>query len=192
MHRSAIKNFYYINLINDSTGYCRLDCISVTQFFDQIEDLIHTIDNKEIKDELFYDFKLAWDNIFQLMAHRIRAAQQEQEKQKYLKEMDETTAFLTIDWSQKILPQQFREGQSSYFGKKGMSLLVGSFILKLPSESKKKIRTDVENIFMLINIAEIISKTYMLAFTKCSQTEYETLSGGQLILQQFHKDFPHM
>jgi hypothetical protein len=51
--------------------------------------------------------------------------------------MDETTAFLTVEWSQKILPQRFRERQSSYFGKKGMSLLVGSFLFKEPSRGKQ-------------------------------------------------------
>lgn len=70
------------------------------------------------------------------MGHRVRAAQQEQQKMNYINQMDEATAFLTVDWSQKILPQQFREGQSSYFGKKGMSVLVGSFAFKEPSTSK--------------------------------------------------------
>ncbi|CAF1533772.1 unnamed protein product [Rotaria sordida] len=85
------------------------------------------------------------------MCHRVRAAQQEIQKKKYIDQMDETTAFLTVDWSQKILPQQFREGQTAYFGKKGMSLLVGSFVFKDPSHDK------------------LISKTYMVALTKCSQ-----------------------
>lgn len=105
--------------------------------FDEIEDHINQTHDEETKGELLYDFKLAWENVFQLMSHRIRAAQQEQQKEKYLNQMDEATAFLTVDWSQKILPQQFREGQSSYFGKKGMSLLVGSFIFKQPPKSEK-------------------------------------------------------
>ena len=70
------------------------------------------------------------------MAHRLRAAHQEQQKKSYIDQMDDTTAFLTVDWSQKILPQQFREGQSAYFGKKGMSLLVGSFLFKETLKSK--------------------------------------------------------
>ena len=105
--------------------------------FDEIEDQINQINDEEARGELFYDFKLAWDNIFQLMAHRLRAAQQERQKEKYLSEMDEFTALLTIDWSQKILPQEFREGQSAYFGKKGMSLLVGTFVFKHPPICKK-------------------------------------------------------
>jgi hypothetical protein len=41
-------------------------------------------------------------------------------------------------------------------------------------------------------IDETILKTYMIALTKCSQTEYETLSTAQVILEQFHHDYPHM
>ncbi|CAF3032107.1 unnamed protein product [Rotaria sp. Silwood2] len=108
------------------------------------------------------------------MCHRVRAAQQEIQKKKYIDQMDETTAFLTVDWSQKILPQQFREGQTAYFGKKGMSLLVGSFVFKDPSHDK------------------LISKTYMVALTKCSQSEFETFCAAQLILEQFHQEHPHM
>ena len=76
------------------------------------------IDDNETKGELLYDFQLVWHNVFQLMSHRFRAAQQEQQKEQYHNEMDEATALLTIDWAQTILPRQFREGESSYFGKK--------------------------------------------------------------------------
>jgi len=58
-------------------------------------------------------------------------------KRRNINELDNTTAFLTVDWSQKVLPQQFREGQSSYFGKRDMSLLVGCFVFKGVSEGKK-------------------------------------------------------
>lgn len=114
-----------------------LDCMLIAELFDEIEDAINIIFDQETRGELLYDLKQVWDSVFQLMAHRIRAVQQEEQKKKYLEVMDGTTAFLTVDWSQKILPQQFREGQSAYFGKSGMSLLVGSFAFKEPPKSKK-------------------------------------------------------
>ena len=115
----------------------------VAELFDAIDDRIRTIIDEETRDELLYDFQLVWESIFQLMAHRLRAAQQEQKKKSYIDQMDDTTAFLTVDWSQKILPQQFREGQSAYFGKKGMSLLVGSFLFRETLKSKQKIVTQL-------------------------------------------------
>ncbi len=62
-----------------------------------------------------------------MFRHRIRTIQQDTSKARVISSMSKTTAFQTIDWSQKILPQCFREGQAAYFGKKGMSALVGSF-----------------------------------------------------------------
>ena len=41
-------------------------------------------------------------------------------------------------------------------------------------------------------VDEFISKTYMLALTACSQTELETLCRGQIILENFHVDYPHV
>lgn len=115
---------------------CVIDCYSIFSLFDQIEDYILEINDKELREELSYDYGLSWNSIFEYMGHKIRAVQQEQQKQNYIEAMDQSTALLTIDWSQKILPQQYREGQSSYFGKKGMSLLVGSFLFKMPSDGK--------------------------------------------------------
>lgn len=74
-----------------------------------------------------YNFQLARESIFEMFRHRIRTVQQDAAKARTLASMSKTTAFETIDWAQKILPQSFREGQTAYFGKKGMSALVGSF-----------------------------------------------------------------
>lgn len=131
------EEFSFCQSFNDIYIDCHLDCISIMVMFDEIEDHINQIKDEEARNEFLYDFKLAWDKVFQLIAHRIRAAQQERQKEKYLNDMDEFTALMTIDWSQKILPQQFREGQSAYFGKRGMSLLVGSFVFKNPPSCKK-------------------------------------------------------
>ena len=119
--------------------FCHLDCLSITQLFDRVEDVINTMVDEEVKRELIYDLGLVWDSVFQLMGHQVRATQHGQQKRKYIDVLDESTAFLTVDWSQKVLPQQFREGQSSYFGKKGMSLLVGTFVFKAPSQGEEPI-----------------------------------------------------
>ena len=74
-----------------------LDCYLLFQLFDRIEDYVHTTADQEAKDELLYDFQFVWDSIFQLMGHRIRAAQQEQQKKRYLEEIDQETVFLTVD-----------------------------------------------------------------------------------------------
>jgi hypothetical protein len=84
----------------------------------------------EEKNELRYDFQQAREAIMELMRHLVRAVQQDDAKSIMLNELDEETAFVTIDWAQKILQQQHRESQSEYYGKKGMSVLVASFAIK--------------------------------------------------------------
>jgi hypothetical protein len=101
--------------------------MAIAQLLDDIENAINQEVNEEIKNEYLYDFGLARDNIAELFRHRIRAVQQDTAKARFMTTMDTSTAYHTIDWAQKYLPQTFREGQSAYFGKKGMSALVGSF-----------------------------------------------------------------
>ncbi len=36
------------------------------------------------------------------------------------------------------------------------------------------------------------TESYILALTKASQTEIDTLSAGEIILKQFHVDYPHI
>ena len=40
---------------------CHLDCLSITQLFDRVEDVINTMIDEEVKRELIYDLGLAWD-----------------------------------------------------------------------------------------------------------------------------------
>ncbi|CAF1545057.1 unnamed protein product [Adineta ricciae] len=150
-----------------------LGCLHVGYLFDDIENLIDQEPDEENRNELKYDFGLAIEHIYEMFRHRIRTVQQDLVKSKMLSSMPNTTAFHTIDWAQKILPQWFREGQTAYFGKKGMSALVGSFIFYDTSMT-------------------LITRTYILCLTRCDQTEQATLSGGFLILKQFQNDYQHI
>ena len=76
-----------------------LDCISICQLFNTIESFINATIDKELKDELMYDFRSVVHNIFEFMAHRLRTFHQEEQKRSYIEGMDHSTAFLTVDWS---------------------------------------------------------------------------------------------
>jgi hypothetical protein len=104
---------------------------------DLIDQQVDRIVNNEEKDEIRYDFEQARESIIELFRHLIRAAQQDSVKTRMLSQMDEETAFLTIDWAQKVLQQKYREGQSEYFAKRGMSILVASFTFKDLAQSKQ-------------------------------------------------------
>lgn len=165
-----------------------LDCLNIIQTLDEIKQNIGKISDQDLRTEAAYDFENAVEHIIEWFRHNIRAAQQDSAKTRILSEMGNDEAFCTFDWGQKILPQEYREPQQKYFGKKGMSVLVGSFIWKNEAPSLNTSRTTIDTQFT----STFSSQSYILALTTAVQTELDTLSGGELILKQFKSDFPHI
>ena len=100
--------------------------------------------------------------------------------------MDEDEAFCTFDWGQKILPQEHREAQSTYFGKKGMSVLVGSFIWKAQVPRLSSTATTTANLSPPV----YSTQSYIVAITDAAQTELDSLGAGEIITKQFKTDHP--
>ncbi|CAF4127945.1 unnamed protein product [Adineta steineri] len=165
-----------------------LDCLNIIQTLDEVKQNISKISDEDLRTEVSYDFENATEHIIEWFRHNIRAAQQDSEKTRIISEMGNDEAFCTFDWGQKILPQDYRESQKKYFGKKGMSVLIGSFIWKneAASSNKKRTTTDIQS------ESTFSSQSYIVALTTAAQTELDTLSGGELILKQFKSDFPHI
>jgi hypothetical protein len=76
--------------------------------------------------------------------------------------------------------------KKKYFGKKGMSVLVGSFTWKNEGASAIANRTTTD----IQSASTFTSQSYILALTTAAQTELDTLSGGELILKQFKGTLP--
>ncbi|CAF5030953.1 unnamed protein product, partial [Rotaria sp. Silwood1] len=102
--------------------------------------------------------------------------------------MDDDEAFCTFDWGQKILPQEHREAQSAYFGKKGMSVLVGSFVWKDSAQRLASTATTTTS----LSSRTYSTESYIVAITNAAQTELDTLSAGEIITKQFKIDYPHI
>ena len=179
---------YFLRLLH--IFFSSLECIALCNLFDQFEILLAQEEDEEKSAELKYDFDLARDSIIEMFRHRMRTVQQDACKSHVMSSMNKTTAFETIDWAQKILPQIFREGQTAYFGKKGMSALVGSFTFY--DLSGKISLFNQLRVFFNEFVETLTTRTYILCLTRCDQTEQATLSGGYLILKQFKSDFPHV
>ncbi|CAF3292691.1 unnamed protein product [Rotaria sp. Silwood2] len=97
-------------------------------------------------------------------------------------------AFSTFDWGQKILPQEYRESQKKYFGKKGMSVFIGSFVWKNDSLSSSV----ADSAIATSSTSTFSTQSYVVALTNAAQTEIDTLSAGEFILKQFRADYPHI
>ena len=81
------------------------------------------------KNELLDDLEVAATNIMEWMQHILRGAHTQDTKTEIFEGLSPTTAFVIGDWMMKILPQYFREKMENWFGKRGISGHVHSFIV---------------------------------------------------------------
>ena len=178
---------YFSKCNREHTSMCS-DCTNIVRTLDEIKETIEKISNPDLRAELIYDFENASQHIIEWSRHNIRAAQQDFGKMKIISEMGTDEAFATFDWGQKILPQEYRESQKKYFGKKGMSVFIGSFVWKVGSTLPGIYTTATTTTSSCIFSTE----SYILALTNAPQTEIDTLSAGEIILKQFQADHPHI
>jgi hypothetical protein len=89
-----------------------------------------------------------------------------------MKCLDDTSCALWLkDWAQKVLPLSFREKQSDYFGKKGMSLAVDVFFQRNSSG----------------NLTNLV---YFTVIFRCDQDMVSTLNVADHVLKQYKMDNP--
>ena len=174
---------HYVNCTQSHSFDCP-DCLNVIRTLDEIDEKIKKIGHEEIRRETQYDFENAVQHIIEWFRHNLRAAQQNAAKNTIISKMKSDEAFCTFDWGQKILPHEFREKQSTYFGKKGMSVLVGSFVWK------NSTATAAGSSFT--STLSLCTESYILALTNAAQTDLDSLSASEIILKQFKEDHAHI
>lgn len=91
---------------------------------------------EDLKD-LFFDFEIHRANLENWIAHKIRGFQQDLAKSLAFECMNENTIIWIKDWAQKILPTKYREAQSDYFAKKGLSAHVDVIFRKKNDQIEK-------------------------------------------------------
>ena len=77
--------------------------------------------SSEQREDVLYDFDRAHSDILLWKAHIVRSINQGKAKQDALKSEDPHSAILIMDWAMKFLQIKFREKQSEWFGKRGLS-----------------------------------------------------------------------
>ncbi|CAF1459131.1 unnamed protein product [Adineta ricciae] len=152
----------YMACSEEHTSIC-LDCLNIVQTLDEIKQSIGKISNEDLLAEVEYDFENAIEHTIEWFRHNVRAAQQDFEKPRIISKMGTDEAFC-------------------------MSVLVGSFTWKTGARSTVANRTTTD----IQSPNTFASESYILALTTAAQTELDTLSGGELILEQFKLDFPHI
>ena len=112
----------------------------------KLQDHSHSSFTKELRDDLLYDYNEAKNNIDKWKAHILRSANQELAKQDTLRDMDDSSIQLVMDWAMKLVQLRYREKQSQWFGKRGMSWHISSVVSKC-SDSQELSVTSYVHLF---------------------------------------------
>ena len=75
---------------------------------------------EELEDVL-YTHSHAVQAIHSWKAHQLRCVRQDTARTACLSALDETSVLITQDWAMKFLPLKYRENQSDWYGKRGIS-----------------------------------------------------------------------
>ena len=77
--------------------------------------------SQEELDDLKYSFHQAVQSIESWKAHQLRSTRQDEARTCILESLDENSVHVAQDWAMKFLPQRYRESQSDWFAKRGIS-----------------------------------------------------------------------
>ena len=75
----------------------------------------------DAKEEVRFIADQAISSIQAWKAHLLRSLNQDQARLDAIDDLDESSALLVEDWGMKFLPHKYRESQSDWFGKRGLS-----------------------------------------------------------------------
>jgi hypothetical protein len=83
--------------------------------------VLESLEDGAEKDQIKYQFEQSKNKIGAWKAHILRSINQDQARLDILKNLGPHSALLVLDWAMKFLPRKFREAQSDWFGKRGIS-----------------------------------------------------------------------
>ena len=102
--------------------YC-VECDALRTALDEIRSLIEqtTFDSEDDRDEALYVAKHSTQAILAWKAHQLRTIRQDQSRLEVLEHLDRESVLITQDWAMKLLPRKYRESQTDWFAKRGIS-----------------------------------------------------------------------
>ena len=88
--------------------------------------------SNEQRQDLLYDLKMAQAHILQWKAHILRSVNQEAAKQDHLKLItnNHNAVLIVMDWAMKFQQLRYREKQSDWYAKRGLSWHISTVISK--------------------------------------------------------------
>jgi hypothetical protein len=129
--------------------------------------------SKDHKDDLLYDIEKASDALDRWKGHIMRSVNQELAKQDIIANLDQSSCLLILDWAMKFLQLRFREKQSDWYGKRGLSWHISSVISRSQSD-------------------KIEVTSYAHLFDQCTQDWYAVSSIIEDIIKQLKVKNPKL
>lgn len=130
--------------------------------------------NADDIEELTFVTTQAKQAIHAWKAHLLRNVNQDEARTDALDMLDETSVLVIQDWAMKFLPRKYRETQTDWFGKRGISW----------------------HITVAIHRAELDQKfhtmTFVHVFQSCSQDSCTVLSIMKDVVSKLKKELPHL
>ena len=152
-------------------------CEDMKVLLDEVEAFIRTNSSRlygdEQRDGLLYDFHDSKNKILAWKCHIIRGVNQECAKQNVLVNLDQNSALVVIDWAMKFEQLRYRERQSDWFAKRGLSWHISSVITR-----------DNQGMTRVLSYAHL--------FDTCSQDWYAVTSILENHLENIKVDFPNV
>jgi hypothetical protein len=106
-------------------------CVNCEQIHKLLSSLINLIlesdlkEKEENRDDYQYKFSQAQSNIINWKTHIVRTSHQEKAKSDIMANMGPNEVLLVLGWAMKYLPRRYREDQSNWFAKRGLSWHIG-------------------------------------------------------------------
>ena len=97
--------------------------------------------SKEFQDDLLYDFEQAKAAILEWKSHVLRSINQDRAKHDVIRNLNSGSVLVVMDWAMKFLQMKYREKQSDWFGKRGLSWNVSTVISKHDEDDTVEVET---------------------------------------------------
>ncbi|KAL9962183.1 hypothetical protein ACROYT_G031264 [Oculina patagonica] len=149
------------------------NCDDLTKTMDEIEAAIEKLASSDVKEELCFVMRKARKDIVNWKAHLLRSVNQEEARLSQLDALDSTSIVLVQDWAMKFLPRKFRESQTDWYAKRGISWHITVAIR----------RGDDQSLQMM---------TFVNVFRSCNQDGCTVLSVMSDVLRQVKEAQPQV
>ena len=146
-------------------------CEALKQVLKDIkEKIVESSIDEEHRNRVKFDFNHCQTAISAWKAHLVRSVLQEEAKQDVLRDLDDQSCLIIVDWAMKFLPLKYRENMCEFFGKRGRSWHVSAVI------TRNDDRLEVE--------------CFVHIFNSCTQNNYAVASIYEHLLRTIKVEYP--